>query len=94
MIPHILWLLRSSCGCGGGLMLLLLLLRRWTDAAVVAAAKTAAGVNRIVAAAAAAVRLLRWCPWLFLVLVDFLSFTILTLGLILLRRRISNGARR
>ena len=92
MIPHTFF--QDSCRCGGVHMLLLLPLRRRTDAAVVAAAKAAAGVNRIVAAAAAAVRLLRWWPWLFPVLVDFLFLTFLTLALILLRRRIINDARR
>ena len=69
-------------------MLLLPVLRRCTAAAVVAAAE----VNRI--DVRAAVRLLRWCPWLFLVLVDLLFLTFLSLGLILLRRRIINDARR
>ena len=74
-------------------MLLLPVLRRCTAAVVVAASEeTAAEVNRI--DAAVAVRLLRWCPWLFLVLVDFLFLTLLTLALILLRRRIINDARR
>ena len=74
-------------------MLLLPVLRRCTAAVVVAAGEeTAAEVNRI--DAAVAVRLLRWCPWLFLVLVDVLFLTLLTLALILLRRRIINDARR
>ena len=69
-------------------MLLPPVLRRCTAAAVVAAAE----VNRI--EVDAAVRLLRWCPWLFLVLVDLPFLTFLSLGLILLRRRIINDARR